>query len=99
MVEERETPKARSKVFPQVIVWGGISVRGQTSLALVNGTINARKYCDILEEHLLEFVTNKFPDGWHSNRTMLHHIGLRSLRTGSNNMTSTFWNGPATVPI
>ena len=49
--------------FLQVTVWGGISSRGKTSLAIVNGTIDARKYCDILEEHLLEFANN-FPDGW-----------------------------------
>ena len=48
---------------PQVTVWGGISARGKTSLAIVDGTVDARKYCEILEEHLLDFATN-FPNGW-----------------------------------
>lgn len=48
---------------PQVTAWGGISSRGKTSLVFVEGTIDAHKYCEILEEHLLEFST-KFPDGW-----------------------------------
>jgi hypothetical protein len=48
---------------PLLTVWGGISSRGKTSLAFVDGTIDARKYCEILEQHLLEFATN-FPDGW-----------------------------------
>lgn len=51
------------KYSPHVMVWGGISSRGKTSLAFVNGTINARKYCGILEGHLLEFATH-LPDGW-----------------------------------
>ena len=48
---------------PQVTAWGGISARGKTSLVFVDGTIDARKYCEILQQHLLEFATN-FPDGW-----------------------------------
>jgi transposase len=48
---------------PQVSAWGGISSRGKTSLVFVDGTINAHKYCEILEHHLLEFAAN-FPAGW-----------------------------------
>lgn len=44
-------------------IWGGISSQGQTTLAFVDGTINARKYCDILEEHLLKFASH-LPAGW-----------------------------------
>ena len=29
----------------------------------MDGTVDARKYCEILEQHLLDLATN-FPDGW-----------------------------------
>jgi hypothetical protein len=48
---------------PQLTVWGGISSRGKTSLAIVDGTIDARKYCKVLEEYLPKLAA-KFPDGW-----------------------------------
>jgi transposase len=48
---------------PQLLIWGGISSRGKTSLAFVDGTVDTRKYCEILEQHLLDYAT-KFPDGW-----------------------------------
>lgn len=43
--------------------WGGISSRGKTPIVFVDGTIDARNYCEILERYLLELPA-KFPDGW-----------------------------------
>ena len=36
-----------------IMVWGGISKSGQTKLVKVNGLLDAKKYCELLEEGLL----------------------------------------------
>lgn len=60
MVEERETPKVRSKVFPSGDRLGWDQCQGTNIISFSKWN---HQCSDILEEHLLEFATN-FPDGW-----------------------------------
>jgi hypothetical protein len=61
--EEQKPRKPVPKFSPLVTVWGGTSSRGKTTLVFVDGTVDARKYCEILGQHLLNLATN-FPDDW-----------------------------------
>ena len=49
---ERMVPK----FSPRLTVWGGISKVGVTPLIFVKGNINSEKYCQILQEGLVESV-------------------------------------------
>jgi transposase len=49
---------------PSTMVWGGISMRGNTDIVLVNGSVNSQKYIDIMEEHLPWTLGVLYPDGW-----------------------------------
>jgi transposase len=48
----------------KVMIWGGISRRGKTTLHFVQGTINAKKYVDILAHHLVGPATRMYPEGF-----------------------------------
>ena len=39
-----------------VMIWAAFSSKGKTSLVILEGKQNARKYCKVLENHLLPFV-------------------------------------------
>ena len=42
-----------------VMVWGGISFAGKTRLVVINGTLNAQRYCDeILAPVAIPYVQN-----------------------------------------
>ena len=47
-----------------VMVWAGISWKGKTSLVVVNGNLNSEEYISMLEEHLLPFTEEKYPQGF-----------------------------------
>lgn len=50
-----EAPVVESKQFPEsVMVWGGVFWEGRTELQFIEGTINAKKYQDILRKGLLK---------------------------------------------
>lgn len=49
---------------PKLNIWGGLSSRGKTSLAVLTQNFNAQRYCQVLEDHLLEFANSHFPDGY-----------------------------------
>ena len=54
----------------QVHVWGGISVRGATSVCVFSGVMESVGYQTILERNLLPFIKKAFPDGhrfWQDN--------------------------------
>jgi hypothetical protein len=42
-----------SKFSKSVMIWGGISTMGPTSIAIIQGSVDQYKYQDILAEHLL----------------------------------------------
>ncbi len=51
--------------FPKtVMVWGAISSRGQSTLAVINGTINQYSYQKTLEQHLLTRAEALYGENW-----------------------------------
>jgi hypothetical protein len=56
--------KRALKRFPGLMVWGAISARGISPLAVIKGTIDAKKYQEVLEGHLLETMCLLYPDGF-----------------------------------
>ena len=56
--------KMKSKTRKQIMVWGGISLRGTTPLKHVFGSINSDKYIEILNECLIPTCETLYPDGW-----------------------------------
>jgi len=46
------------------MVWGGISDRGATPVAFVEGPINSDKYIEIMDEYLVRTMNALYPDGW-----------------------------------
>jgi len=48
----------------KVMIWGGVSKRGKTTLHFVSGTINALRYVDILQRHLVGPGSRMFPHGF-----------------------------------
>ena len=55
--------KMKAKHPPKVNVWGGISSRGTTKVAVFTRTLTATHYVDILEAALLPFLETVYPDG------------------------------------
>lgn len=62
------------KFSPAVTVWGGISKMGVTPLIFVKGNINSIKYCEILEEGLLQsdIVESDLPFKFQQNNARPH---------------------------
>ena len=48
--------------LPSFMVWGAISVKGQSSLRIVDGSMDHLKYLEVLEDTLLPYVAQNFPD-------------------------------------
>ena len=40
-----------------VMVWGGMSSAGKTELMICEGKVNSKKYCEILENALIPYLT------------------------------------------
>jgi transposase len=53
-----------SKFGKSIMIWGGISTMGPTSVAVIQGTVDQYKYQDILQEHLLGVVDACYGDNW-----------------------------------
>ena len=47
-----------------VMVWGGISAMGKTSLAVIDGSVNAPRYVELLEDYLLPFALGEHDDAY-----------------------------------
>lgn len=54
----------KPKFSPSLMCWGGISLRGQTPLAVVKGIINSSAYCKCLDVHLMPTMNTLYPDGF-----------------------------------
>ena len=53
----------RTKHPVQVHVWVGISMRGRTGICIFEGIMDTPVYVKILEQTLLPFIQEVFPDG------------------------------------
>lgn len=54
----------KPKFGPSRMVWGGIAMRGNTTLALIKGTVDSLKYQEILDHHLTPTMSVLYPDGY-----------------------------------
>lgn len=62
---KKRTPLApRPGYSPGVMVWGGISMRGATPLALIDGTVDSLKYQEILKGYLIPTMDTLYPEGY-----------------------------------
>lgn len=52
------------KHAPKIMIWGGISWCGKTVLAVVNNSIKAYDYQQIMDEYLVQIMDTFYPDGW-----------------------------------
>ena len=57
---EQEVAMSRQNGGGGVMVWGGISRKGKTTLAILEGKQNAAKYCKTLETHLIPSATRLY---------------------------------------
>lgn len=70
---KRGTPRptyVKFKSSYKVLIWGGISRRGQTPICYVDSTINGPVYTDILKKCLLPFGESKFQTAIDYNMTI-----------------------------
>ena len=61
------------------MVWGGVLEAGKTELMICEGKVNSHKYCEILENTLIPYVTKHHKKIPPSNRTMLPFIKANTL--------------------
>ena len=62
-VGQQQKLKPKPKHPPKVHMWAGITKHGATPIVILTGTLTSTKYCDILQDTLLPFIANVFPDG------------------------------------
>ena len=60
--KENRAKKPMPLKSPSFMVWGAISVKGQSSLRIVDGSMDHLKYQEVLEDTLLPYVAQNFPD-------------------------------------
>ena len=54
----KDCMKRKVKFPASLMVWGCMSAQGVGSLHFINGTVNAVRYQNILEEHILPSIRN-----------------------------------------
>ena len=60
----RQRPFRSTEKYPQkVLVWSVISNMGCGALRIVDGTVNAEKYVEIIKDHLIPQLQEWFPEG------------------------------------
>jgi hypothetical protein len=89
--KESPVPKWSS----QIMVWGGVSIRGNTPLVIVGGTMNSDLYQVVLESNLLPTMKVLYPDGFVLQQDILQSQRRSSLK----NTISKFYPGFRTPPI
>lgn len=57
---EQEVGMSRQNGGGGVMVWGGMSRKGKTTLAILEGKQNAAKYCDTMDKHLIPPATRLY---------------------------------------
>ena len=62
MAGQKPRLKPRPKHPIKVHVWGGISKKGPTQVCIFEGVMDATLYCNILQQTLVPFLQDKFPE-------------------------------------
>ena len=95
--------KPRPKHPVKVHVWGGISKRGATSIAIFTGIMTATRYTKILDAALLPFKKDVFPSGFRfqqdNDPKHCAHFTLNYFAENSINWWPTLAESPDLNPI
>ncbi len=101
--EDKDNPSCyqRSVQKPaSLMVWGCMSACGMGSLHIWKGTINAERYIQVLEQHMLPSRRRLFQGRpAFSNMTMPDHILHQLQHHGCVEEGSGYWNGQPAVQI
>ena len=74
------------------MIWGCFSAKGVDKISIIDGTMNAQKYKQILQENLVSFVESiKLPSD--ESRITIPSIQLNLWRSGCLNIMLMFCNG------
>ena len=46
------------------MIWGCFSANGKANLATIEGTLDSVGYCTFLENNIIPFAEDKYPDEW-----------------------------------
>ena len=78
----------RPKHPVKVHIWAGISCRGPTPICIFEGIMTADKYINILEQTLLPFLKEVYPDGhkFVQDNDPKHTAGRTQKWMGENDM-------------
>lgn len=85
--------------FPQrIMIWGGISLRGSTTLAIIDSSVNSAVYCQTISGHLLQTGNVLYPEGYRLQQDNARcHTSRETRRWLENNNINTIrW--PAASP-
>jgi len=77
-----ERPLApRTSHPPKIMVWGGISARGVTPLAVIQGSVDSDKYQEILNGYLFPTMDVLYPEGYTLQQDNARpHVSLSSKK-------------------
>ena len=93
----------RAKHPVKVHVWAGISKRGRTGICIFEGTLVKELYVDILDQTLLPFIRDVFPDGHRfmqdNDPKHVSKLAKEFLRTNGVNWWTTPPESPDANPI
>ena len=62
-LKDEKPKKPRPKFCQKVLVWGALNLRGFYLKIIEGGTVNAEKYCQIVDEFIL-YANRLYPEGW-----------------------------------
>ena len=62
-LKDEEPKKPRPKFCQKVMVWGALSLRGFYLKIIEGGTVNAEKYCQIVDESI-PYANHLYPERW-----------------------------------
>lgn len=82
----------------QISVWGAISMKGPSPLAIFEGTVDSEAYQAILDKHLLPKIRTKFQHGYRFQQDNARPHTSRSTTTWMEQNQINLWETPVESP-